>query len=81
MSAPMRSLENLVTGGKVRHAGHPVLGWCANNTVCHETSKGEIFPSKSKSTERIDGIIATCEALAVWLGNEQHSAAPEIFFL
>ena len=82
MSAPMRSLENLVTGGKVRHAGHPVLGWCANNTVCHETSKGEIFPSKSKSTERIDGIIATCEALAVWLGNEQsQTAAPEIFFL
>lgn len=82
MSAPAKTLENLTSGGKVRHAGHPVLGWCAENVAVHEDRYGNIFPSKAKSTERIDGIVALCQAIGSWIGTEQKpESSPEIFFL
>ena len=82
MSAPAKSLENLLANSKIRHAGHPVLGWCAGNVSVHEDRYGNIYPSKSKSTERIDGIVALCQAIGCWMGNEQKPAdTPEIFFI
>lgn len=82
MSAPAKALENLITNAKVRHAGHPVLSWCAGNASVHEDRYGNIFPSKAKSTERIDGIVALCQAIGCWMGNEQKPPdTPEIFFI
>lgn len=82
MSAPMRTLENLIGCQKVRHANQPVLAWCAGNVICHEDKHGNIYPSKSKSTERIDGITATCEAMAPWLTADKESNGPtEIFWI
>ena len=82
MSAPAKALENFLASGKVRHAGHPVLSWCAGNASVHEDRYGNIFPSKAKSTERIDGIVAMCQAIGIWLGNEQQTNdAPDIFFI
>jgi phage terminase large subunit-like protein len=82
MSAPAKSLENLLASEKVRHAGHPVLSWCAANASVHEDRYGNIYPSKAKSTERIDGIVALCQAIGIWLGSEQQPTdQPDIFFI
>ena len=82
MSAPAKALENLIGNSKIRHAGHPVLSWCAGNVAVHEDRYGNIFPSKAKSTERIDGIVALCQAIGSWTGSEQRpDATPEIFFI
>jgi len=82
MSAPAKALENLITNAKIRHAGHPVLSWCAGNVAVHEDRYGNIYPSKAKSTERIDGIVALCQGIGCWIGNEQKpSSEPEIFFI
>jgi len=82
MSAPAKTLENYVLGGRIRHAGHPVLAWCANNVAVAEDKFGNIYPSKAKSTERIDGIVALCQAIGCWLGNEQTpTKTPEIFWI
>jgi phage terminase large subunit-like protein len=82
MSAPAKALENLVAGSKIRHAGHPVLSWCAGNVSVQEDRYGNIYPSKAKSTERIDGIVALCQAIGCWMGSEQRpSDEPDIFFL
>jgi phage terminase large subunit-like protein len=82
MSAPAKSLENLLGNAKVRHNGHPVLSWCAGNVAVQEDRYGNIFPSKAKSTERIDGIVALCQAIGCWMGSEQKpSDSPEIFFI
>ena len=63
MSAPAKELEASVVGKRFRHGGHPVLRW--NATVCsHEMdAAGNIKPSKKKSGERIDGIVASVMAL------------------
>jgi phage terminase large subunit-like protein len=82
MSAPLKALENLVLAGRVRHAGHPVFSWNASNCAVAEDRQGNIYPSKAKSTERIDGIVACCEGIAAWMGAEQRpSENPEIFFI
>jgi len=63
MSAPSKILEQLVVKGALQHGGHDVLSWNAGN-VCKESDAAEnIKPSKSKSTDRIDGIVALIMAI------------------
>jgi len=64
LSAPTKELETLVRSRRLHHGGHPVLTWCANNVVTEEDATGNLKPSKRKSTERIDGIVALITALA-----------------
>lgn len=63
MSAPTKELEKLVLAGKVAHGGHPVLRWNAANVTVEQDAAGNIKPSKRKSSEKIDGIIAVVMAL------------------
>ena len=84
MSAPARTLENMILNGLVRHGGHPVLTWNAGNVAIHEDRHGNIYPSKSRSTERIDGIVALCQAIGSWMRSEQEqkpASQPEVFFI
>jgi len=83
MSAPARTLENAILSGRVRHAGQPVLTWNAGNVAIHEDRHGNIFPSKAASTERIDGIVALCQAIGAWMRTEQAgtNSSPEIFWI
>jgi phage terminase large subunit-like protein len=66
MTSPTKELEALVLSGKLRHGGHPVLRWMASNVAVEMDAAGNLKPSKKKSTERIDGIVATIMALGRW---------------
>ena len=63
MSNPSKELERLVVEGVVRHGGHPVLAWNAANVMVEQDAAENIKPSKKKSTDRIDGIVAAVMAL------------------
>jgi phage terminase large subunit-like protein len=63
LSAPSKELEKLILSGELQHDGHPVLRWCASNVMVEMDSAGNIKPSKKKSTERIDGIVALVMAI------------------
>ena len=65
MSAPTKALEAAVVGGKLLHGGHPVLAWQASNVAVQQDHAGNIKPSKAKSSERIDGIVALVMALGI----------------
>lgn len=69
MTAPTKKLETLVISGALDHGGHPVLRWCAQNAAVETDPAGNIKPAKNKSTERIDGIVATIEALGVHMSH------------
>lgn len=58
MNSPTRELLNLVLLKRMRHGNHPVLRWMADNVVVKTDPAGFIKPDKSKSTEKIDGIVA-----------------------
>lgn len=63
MSAPTKRLETLILACKLAHSGNPVLRWMASNVAAETDAAGNIKPSKKKSRERIDGIVALIEAI------------------
>lgn len=63
MSAPSKELEKLVLQGQLQHGGDPVLRWMASNAAAEIDAAGNVKPSKKKSTERIDGIVALVMAI------------------
>lgn len=63
MSPPTKELMNLVLGKTLRHNGHPVLRWMMDNVCVRTDPAGNIKMDKSKSTEKIDGSVATVMAL------------------
>lgn len=63
MSAPAKEFERMVLAGELAHGGHPVLRWNATNACVKQDPAGNLKPDKSKSTGRIDGIVATIMAL------------------
>ena len=73
-SEATQDLGALVTGRKLTHGGHPILRWNAANMVVRQNGDGNLAPDKSKITERIDGISALIDALAV--RNRHKDTAP-----
>ena len=65
MSSPAKQLEALCVGGKLLHGGHKVLAWQASNVAVTHDHAENIKPSKSKSTERIDGIVSLVMAIGI----------------
>ena len=63
MSEPTKELEKLIVQGNLAHGGNPVLRWMASNVSVETDPAGNVKPSKRKSTERIDGIVALVMAI------------------
>jgi phage terminase large subunit-like protein len=63
MSAPTKEIDKLILSGNLRHGAHPVLRWMAGNVAIEQDPAGNIKPSKKKSTEKIDGIVALIMAI------------------
>ncbi|WP_421925492.1 terminase large subunit [Neoaquamicrobium sediminum] len=66
MSAPSKELERLVLANGFHHGGHPVLHRHAQVVAVEGPDPADnIKPAKNKSTERIDGIVATVMAIGI----------------
>ncbi len=63
MSTPTKELERLVLTQKLEHFGNPVLRWMMASVAIVTDAAGNIKPDKSKSTQKIDGVVATIEAM------------------
>ena len=79
MSPPTKELMKLVLEQKIAHGGHPVLCWMMDNIFIRTDPAGNIKPDKEKSTEKIDGAVATIMALdrAIRCGNDNKIAVLE----
>ena len=63
MSPPSKELMKLVLEQRIAHGGNEVLRWMVDNIYVRTDPAGNIKPDKEKSTEKIDGAIATIMAL------------------
>jgi len=64
MSAPIKELETMVVGGsRIAHDGNPVLRWMFGNVQVVRDDAGNVKFTKSKSTEKIDAMVALTMAL------------------
>lgn len=76
MSPPTKELMKLVLEKKIAHGGHPVLRWMVDNIFIRTDPAGNIKADKERSTEKIDGAIATIMALdrAIRCGNDSQES-------
>ena len=63
MSPPTKEFMKLTLEQKLAHGGQPVLRWMCDNIFIRTDPAGNIKADKEKSTEKIDGVVATIMAL------------------
>lgn len=72
MSSPSLQVEAWTVSGKLLHGGNEPLSWQAGN-VAIQTDGQNIKPSKQRSFERIDGIVALVMAAGVYATSSSQS--------
>jgi phage terminase large subunit-like protein len=73
---PTRQTDEDLTTGKIRHDGNPCVRWMANNCVLVQNAAGHRMPSRKKSRNKIDGIVAAVMAR----GRAMLPAAPKLAY-
>ena len=63
MAAPVKELERLILDNKIRHGGHPIMRWMASNVAVKRDPSDNMKIDKSKSTEKVDGMVALAMAI------------------
>lgn len=70
MNEPSVLMEQMVAAHEMKHGGNPVMRWMAGNVAVRINGDGYIRPDKPKSTERIDGIVASIIAIGMSIKSE-----------
>ena len=65
MSPAVDALEGKILNATIRHGGHPVLNMCAANAKIIKDPAGNRKLDKSRTSGRIDGIVALAQAAGV----------------
>lgn len=65
LSGPSKELERRVLSHQILTGHDPCLRWMASNVATETDPAGNIKPSKRKSSEKIDGIVALIMAIGV----------------
>lgn len=70
MSAPTKELEKLVLKKHLNHLDNPVLRWQMQNVSLRTDPAENIKVDKAKSSEKVDGVVATIMGLGEFLTDE-----------
>jgi len=65
MSNPTKEIETLVLQKKLNHGNNPVLTWMMSNVAIKRDPADNIKIDKSKSSEKVDGMVALAMALGI----------------
>lgn len=63
LSEPMKELDAVICDGHFHHDGNPVTYWCFANTMAKIDKKDNVFPFKEGNENKIDGAVATINAM------------------
>lgn len=77
MSAPSKEWERLVMAGLLDHGGHPVLRWIAGHVAIKTDDAGNIKPTKDRSPEKIDAVVAGIMGLGLAIAEEPEADMSE----
>jgi phage terminase large subunit-like protein len=80
MNSPTKRVV-LVPSGQLAHSGNPVLQWMDSNVSLETDAANSWKPSKKRSRERIDGIVATIRGLGLAQDNPDTEATPWGFYI
>lgn len=79
MSLPSKELMKLALEGCLAHAGHPFLALMVDNIHVRTDPAGNIKPNKQKSTEKIDGVVATIMAFDRAIRNASTTTSGSVY--
>lgn len=83
MAPAIKELERAIIARRFRHGGHPVLRWNFENIAVETDKAGNKSFHKGKSTDRIDGAVASAMAVARCAAGgsnrSSYDSAPENF--
>lgn len=74
MGPAIGTLERVVNGRMIRHAGHPVLRHHFDSVVASRNDSGLVRMHKGKKTHRIDGAVAAAMAVSRAAAGEQRGS-------
>ena len=77
MAAPTEELRKLLVSRQLAHGGNKVLRWMASNVSVKKDPAGNQKPDKSKSSEKIDGIVALIMGLGRAIVQPSHVSVYE----
>ena len=75
MSAPTKELEKMVLAKEINHGGNKVLRWMCSNLAMKSDPAGNIKMDKSKSSEKIDGMISLVMALGSYMNDDSEDSS------
>lgn len=77
-NGPCKEFERLLASNKINHANNPVVTWMAQHCIVDTDPAGNIKPNKTKSRQKIDGIVSMVMAigLAVRDKDKQRRTSP-----
>lgn len=78
MSAPTKDFLRSINRGTMRHNDNPCFNWQAENLVTKADEANNIKPSKDKSVDKIDGIVAAIMACGIAI-TEPEPEEPSIY--
>lgn len=81
MSFPSKEFEKAALEGKLAHGGDEVLRWMMGNVTLRYDASGNIKPDKSKSGDKIDGVVAAVMAIGEALTFEEEAPSDFEFFM
>ena len=67
MSPRVELFETLLLQGKIRHGAHPLLNMSAANAIVVKDPAGNSKVDKTKSTQRIDPLVAAIMAVGMFI--------------
>jgi phage terminase large subunit-like protein len=79
LSAPTKEFEILVSDYRFEHFNNPVMRWMMGNAVIQQDSNNNIKINKQKSFNKIDGIAALINAIAIYYTPAEEEIEPQIF--
>lgn len=73
MSPATKHFEEMCMNKVLVHDGNPISAWMLANVALHKDAVGNIRPDKSKSRDKIDGIVSKIIAIGMYLQWHQGS--------
>ncbi len=74
LALPTKLTKEAIIGGTLKHDGNAILRWMIANTVVQGDAAGNEKPTKEKSAEKIDGVVAMIMGCGRALGGDEHGS-------
>lgn len=66
-SGPLTQMEKMILKRQLNYGKNPVLEWMNRNVILYTDTNGNIKLDKSKSKDKIDGMVALAMAIGQWM--------------